>query len=217
MNAHISPKTRMSETSLCLFILCFMLTGASGFKPAFKLTPKNWKRLHGGEILVTEQIIEKEKNNKELRFIATAHINAPPEAVWKTIRDYDNYYKFIPRLKESEVVKKEGRCMIVRYLGEVFWVEVGYHVEACAEVPDKRVVFGLAEGHENFMKSTDGFWEVQEAPEGQGSVVSYSAHLDPGVPVPGFITRKVARDSLVDVLQNLRKRVESGGKWKKDD
>jgi len=207
----------MSATFLCILTLCVMLTGASGFKPAFKVNAENWERLRAGEVLVTEQIIEKEKKNKELRFMATVHINARPEAVWKTIRDYDNYYKFTPRLKESEVIKKEGRCMIIRYLGEVFWIEVGYHVEACAEVPGKRVVFGLAEGYESFMKSADGFWEVQEAPEGQGSVVSYSAHLDPGVPVPDFISRKVARDSLVDVLENLKKRVESGGKWEKKD
>ncbi|MFO8057449.1 MAG: SRPBCC family protein [bacterium] len=202
---------------VALLLLAASLAGASDYEPSFEVTEKRWKKLKAGEVLVTERVIEGEGNRKKLRFIATAHISAPPESVWKTIRDYDHYHEFIPRLKESELLKTEGRCMFIRYLGEVFWVEVEYYIKACAEVPGKRVDFGLAEGYESFMKSADGFWEVQKAPDGKTAIVSYSAHLDPGVPVPDFISRKVARDSLVNVLQNVTKRVESGGKWKKED
>ncbi len=196
-------------------LFCLSAKG-SDFDPSFKITPANWKRLKSGEVLVTEKVIEKGGDQKELRFIATAYVKAPPREAWKTIRDYAHYHEFVPRLKESEAIKRNDGCIIIRYLGEVFWVEVGYYIEACAEVPGKRVIFGLAEGYESFMKSADGFWEVQKAPKGKGAVVSYSARLDPGVPVPDFITQKVARQSLVEVLQNFRKRVESGGKWKKD-
>ena len=36
-----------------------------------------------------------------------------------------------------------------------------------------------------------------------------------GIPLPEFVARKISKPSLVQVLKNVRLRVESGGAWKK--
>jgi len=193
----------------------FLIAASAEHKHEFEFTPENLARLRSGQVVVEDYVFTGPAGEKMLSFIATALVKAPPEEVWRTVRDYDRFHEFMPRLSEARVLKREDECAFIRYQAGVLWIEVVYHIKACATRPGERIDFELAPEYENSIKATYGFWQITSIAEGRAAVVSYSAYLDPGIPVPDAVSRSFARSNIVQVLENVRKRAESKGTWKK--
>ena len=209
-------KTGWFLLSIATALLISATISSKNYKPIFQLTEEKWKLLKEGKVIISEQIYADKEGAKKLRFIASALIKASPEQVWAVLRGYDLFEEFMPRVKECQVVKwrKDG-CAVVRYDSQVLWVQVHYYILSCPAYPFRKIEFKLAQGYDNQIKDTYGFWEIIPAPKNKGSILSYSAYLDSGFPVPEFIAKRLTRSSLIEVLKNVKKRVESGGKWKK--
>jgi ribosome-associated toxin RatA of RatAB toxin-antitoxin module len=182
---------------------------------SFKLTPEKWQQLKQRGIVSADYFLTDPGGKQRMSFMVTALIKAPPSQVWAAVRDYDHFGEFMPRVQDCKAVKWEGPCVIARYDTEVLWFKVRYFIKACASEDSQRVDFALAENYPNQIKFTRGFWELSPAPEDAGTILSYAAYLDPGLPAPEFLARRAARSSLVEVLENVRNRAESNGKWKK--
>jgi len=209
--------SRLARALAAALVLLPLVAFAGGAEHSFNPTEDEMKRLRAGEVIVDEYIFSGPGNEKQLSFIATALVDAPPQTCFNTVRDYDHFHEFMPRVSGAKVVAKDGDCMTIRYEAGILWIDVVYYIDACAAVPGRRVEFELARDRENFIEETRGFWEIQPVDGGKSSLVSYSAYLDPGIPVPDFISLRMTRSNIVAVLENVRKRAESGGTWKKDD
>jgi len=47
--------------------------------------------------------------------------------------------------------------------------------------------------------------------------MSYASNVDTGIPAPEALAKKVGKESLTQVVKNVRMRIESGGTWKKPE
>jgi len=178
-------------------------------------TPSEWKKIKTGEILISEKQRDNPDGSQSLLFVAKGYINAPREEVWKALRDYNHFYEFFPNVRETKIVKKEGETYWVDYMTKVLVMEVRYTLRFEGIEKYKRIESKLDKERPHDIRDSYSSWLLEDAPEGSGTVVTFTNFVDTGIPAPVAIARRAAKSSLPNVLVNVRKRVESGGKWKK--
>jgi len=83
-----------------------------------KLTPF----LARGDLALVESL----PDDKLKQATVMALVEAPPATVWKVLTDYEHYTDFIPNVAEANVVKREGRDVVVAYEIEVPGSNVEY-------------------------------------------------------------------------------------------
>jgi uncharacterized protein YndB with AHSA1/START domain len=201
---------RMGIMALGLFLGAF-----PGGPARAEYTAQEWEILKTGEVVATEVFSTKPDGSKTTDVVVKAWIKAPREEVWAVMRDYNRFAEFFPRVRECRTFKQEGESYWVRYHTEVLGMMVVYHLQLVGVEKFRRIVFSLDPNQPNDVDDTRGFWVFDDAPDGQGTVLTYSIFIDPGLPIPDWLGRKISKPNLVQVVKNVRSRVESGGTWKK--
>jgi len=152
---------------------------------------------------------------------ATAEIDAPPQAVWSVLRNYDNYKNQMPYTKESVVLqRKEGgkiiyfysiidapfvdrRDFILKIIDESDWkdgqgfLKARWTTTEDLEVPARRRTVRL--------KVNEGYWHLEPRDEGRKTFATYYLFTDPGGAIPNFIVNKANTSAIPDLFRAVRK------------
>lgn len=158
-------------------------------------------------------------------------IDAPPEAVWKVVRDYDGYTKNMPYTVESRVLSRsEGdklmlvynrletplvssRDYIIACKDESAWKEgQGYlkvtwtaaDKEADAQVPEKKDVVRV--------RINDGYWLLEPRDEGKKTFATYYLYTSPGGSIPTFAINAANGLAVPKVFDSIRKTIAKAAK-----
>ena len=193
----------------------FIFLAAAGVRA--ESTPPEWEVLKTGRVVAGEVFTARPDGRHSTDVVVKAWIKAPRQEVWKTLRDYDRFAEFFPKVRDVHTVKREGESYWVYYRTEVLWVTVVYHLKLTAIKPFRRIEFETAPELPNDLKEVRGFWAFDDAPGGLGTVLTYSVQVDTGIPAPEFLARKLSKPGLVEVVENARRRVESGNSWRKPE
>jgi len=200
---------------LVFAIVSVFLFIASGARAEF--TQAEWERMKTGEVVVTEVAAQNPDGSQRMQFMAKMYVKATRREIWKHIRDYNHFHEFMPKLKKATILKREGETYWVKYETKVLWVEADYYLVLKGTELYKRVDYKLDRSKENDIRDASGYWILEDAPDGSGTVVSYTSNIDTGIPAPAGVTKKVSKMSLPQIVKNVRMRIESGGTWKKPE
>jgi len=163
----------------------------------------------------------KETGVQEMK--ATGIIDAPPERVWKAIRDYENYTKTMPYTEVSRVLAREDGDRVV-YL---------YSVINAPFVDKRDYVIRLVDrskwdGGKGYLKVTwsaanekapkkpddvvrvtinDGYWLLEPRDGGKKTFATYYVYTDPGGSVPRWIVNRANSSAVPDVFEAVKKAV----------
>jgi ribosome-associated toxin RatA of RatAB toxin-antitoxin module len=135
--------------------------------------------------------------------VARALIAAPAEKIWAAITDYDRYKEFMPLTTVSRVKKREGDT--VWFYTELSFPlkTIRYEIKLKLDKPRWRVNWTLVEGD---LKSNEGGWQLEPyGPDGQETYVVYTAFIQAGFAVPGFIMNKITQGTLPQIIGVVRK------------
>ncbi len=198
-----------------LYRLGFLLLICPGLSARAEYTAAEWEILKTGEVVATEVFTPKPDGSSATDVLVKIWIKAPREEVWKVIRDYNRFGEFMPRVHSCRITKQEGETSWIVYDMEVLGIRVIFNLITIGKEKYRRIEFNLDPNQSNDIKEARGYYVLDDAPNGQGTVLSYSAVVATGIPLPEFVARKISKPSLVQVLKNVRLRVESGGAWKK--
>ena len=133
-------------------------------------------------------------------------INAEPSAVMSVIADFEAYPDWASGVKEVDVQERdaEGRGSKVRFevsmMGLSGWYALEYTYNG-----DKGISWTFVDGSP--IKNLEG--EYVLAPAGGSTDVTYRASVEPGIPMIGFMKRKMEKQVIDIALKGLKKRVES--------
>lgn len=152
---------------------------------------------------------------------ATALVDAPPQAVWRVIRDYPGYTKTMPYTEESRVLASEEdgkvvlfyclvnaplvdkRDFIIRIRDESDWqdgkgfLKTAWSVATEGAPPPREGVVRV--------KLNNGYWLLEPREEGRKTFVTYYLYTDPGGALPKWIADRANKQSVPDVLRAVRK------------
>jgi hypothetical protein len=152
---------------------------------------------------------------------ATALVDAPPQDVWRVIRDYPNYTKTMPYTQESRVLasEQEGKvvvfyCLvnaplvdkrdfIIRIRDESDWKEGKGFLKTAWSVTTEGAP-AVREGVVR-VKLNNGYWLLEPREEGKKTFVTYYLYTDPGGALPKWIADRANKTSVPDVLRAVRK------------
>jgi len=141
-------------------------------------------------------------------------IDASPETVFETLLDYEAQELWAPKVESAHLNKDDENPASVRFTTKVMLRTREYHLLFDADRDTRRIVYTLDEERENYFEQVDGYWQVLPYRSDQ-SVVVYVLDIITGVSVPAWMQRGFVTNDLPDIMESLKKRVESGGTWTK--
>lgn len=139
-------------------------------------------------------------------------IDAPPAKVWPVVRDCAHFKEFMPRTKNSELIKREGNvatCKVEISMPMPFsnlWSIVRSTETEKGDEFER--TWDLVEGT---YKRNKGAWNVYPWADGQKTLLIYFVDADPNISLPDAIIRSAQTGSLPDMYEAVRKRVKSLG------
>lgn len=136
-------------------------------------------------------------------------IAAPPEAIWKTLTDYNNLSKTLPKVLSSNLVKQNGNTIILEQTGRtgVFFFEktVSFQLQLHEEYL-KRVSFEQMNGDFSLYR---GEWIINPLEETEGCVLVYNAEIKPAFFAPPILVSFVQWQDLPGIFKAHKQRAES--------
>jgi carbon monoxide dehydrogenase subunit G len=132
-------------------------------------------------------------------------IAAPPEACFEAITDYETFPDWQDAVMATEVHERypDGLGKVVEVKVDAKFRKVTYRLHYHYDRPH-RVWWDFLEG--DGVEHVEG--EYLFEPAGDGTLATYRLGIDPGVPVPGLIARRLNQGVMKRSVKDLRAEVE---------
>ncbi len=137
---------------------------------------------------------------------ASAEMQVDPRTVWNVISDYDHLAEFIPEMRSSRAIRRDGDQVLVEQTGVFGFLFFHQHVEvklAVVEFPLQRIVAHAIGGN---LKEMDGRYELESLPAGT-TRLSYFGRLVPDFPVPPIVGNIMVRRLLAKQFSAMVKEI----------
>ncbi len=191
-----------AATTICAVLLTAMASTA--------MADEGWKKVSDQQGVKIERRSIQGSNFDELR--ASAQVSLPPAQFFDTVWNYRDFPQFVPYLKKLEVLAERDTTSDV------------YQRIAMPMVPDRDYVIRLHKGVDaerkiyemNFesieasaqkpcescirAKSVQGGWRLEPTEDGQGTLVTYRMHSDPGGALPSWVVNTLQRNAPRDLV-----------------
>lgn len=123
---------------------------------------------------------------------ASAEMRVQLATAWSVVTDYDHLAEFIPGMRSSRVVQRNGDQLLVEQTGGldflIFQQAIAVKL-AVTEWPPHRIVAHAVGGN---LKEMEGSYTLETLPGGTVRL-SYSARLRPDFPIPPVVGTLVVR------------------------
>ena len=197
---------------LCAAALCSAVSAR-----ALDFTEQEIGRLAKGELI--RKPLPQSRKNGFYGGAGFAIMDAPPEAVWKALADYDAYPQMFPRTVEAkEMSRKDGDSLIRMLIGYKI-LSIEYHITISRDWDKRTLTFKLAENKPHDIEATRGYWKLFPQADGR-TLVAYAVAVQVPIGVVAFLGDSVERSlekSLIGLPRYLKQWVEgpSGERYKK--
>lgn len=143
---------------------------------------------------------------------AQATIAAPLDVVWGTLTDYERLPEFVPGLKKSKVIARNGTMVTVQQSGEARFffsrIPIEVTLESTEAAPHSIEVRRIAGN----IKRLDGRYETQalQASAGQPAQVElrWTGHIEPEGGLPPLVGEALMRRSIRQQFAGMVREIE---------
>lgn len=139
-------------------------------------------------------------------------IKAPPEKIWNILMDIEKYPEFMPVKKYYYKVKTNDYDVVHVEPEAPSMFNVSYDLKRTFDKKNWKMYFEKVAGK---IKSINGYWKFEPV-DSRYTKVIYVNNVEIGIPIPNFVKDYFIKGSLNKVADNVRKRVESNGTWKRN-
>jgi ribosome-associated toxin RatA of RatAB toxin-antitoxin module len=122
---------------------------------------------------------------------ASALMRVDQRIAWAVLSDYDHLANFIPDVKSSRVVSRDGHKLLVEQIGEVGFIFYKQAVTVMLEVHEEPLRRITARGVEGNVKGLESHYELHAS--GEEVRLDYAGRFDPDFAVPPLIGMPVMR------------------------
>lgn len=142
-------------------------------------------------------------------------VDKPVAAVWATLTRYDDRAEYVPRIKRASVLERKPGMLRVRQEVDATVTTARYTAWYRLDEATHTIGWTLDKtATDNTIVEVEGDYRLAELGPGRTLLV-YRTYVDSGLRVPGSIQAYMQRRSIPDLLRAIKRRVESGGTWKK--
>jgi ribosome-associated toxin RatA of RatAB toxin-antitoxin module len=150
--------------------------------------------------------IDVASHEDKIEIEASALLNADAVSAWQVLTDYEHYADFIPGLRESRIVERNGTTVTVRQSGDaVLWLlhmplDCTFEI---TEIAPTRLESRIVAGDLRALNS-----RYVLTPEGRQVRLEYFGTLDPGFALFGPVERLAAKQNIARRFQALADEIE---------
>jgi ribosome-associated toxin RatA of RatAB toxin-antitoxin module len=175
-------------------IVAAAVTGRS--RRSWLIMPAVWLSLLAGPAIAQNAQLEFRTTREGERFIieATAEIEATVADAWKVLTDYDRLAEFIPGVRESRVMSRQGSLAVIELHGEASWLFFTFPMRvrlAIEEFPYDRIESTAIGGD---FREMHGVYFLRAIPGGTN--LHYEGTFTPDFRVPPLIGTLLMRSRL---------------------
>ncbi len=134
-----------------------------------------------------------------------------PETCFDVVVDFERYPEWALDVKRAEVLDRDeqGRGVLVSFEAAAMGHSARYVLAYDYSQAPSHLVWTLKEG--DIVRRLDGEYRFDPGPEPASTQVTYRIAIEPAVPLPGFLKRRVEGKIVTTALDVLRRRCEEVG------
>jgi ribosome-associated toxin RatA of RatAB toxin-antitoxin module len=137
-------------------------------------------------------------------------VKAEPAFVYKTLSNVEEMPKYMPSLGAIKVLEVKGSMKRLEYHSQLPLVP-DFILDRYFE-PPRRIWWTK---HKAAYKRIEGSWDITPA-EG-GTIIQYSLAVETGGLLPSWAALEIQKQGGRDLVRNVTRHIESGGKWIRPD
>ncbi len=177
------------------------------------LTEENMAKLEKGKTVFEPRSLRVDGKSRGGGLVMVV-VEKPRPEVWQYLISTKDDPEYMPRLLETSEYYRKGKEVGLRQVVKGVFKKIVYHVIQTRDVETYTVTWRLDDTKENGIVDTTGSWKIFEHGEGK-CILAYTMSVDTGMSIPRPLEKLALRYDLPDVVQALKKRAESDGKYKK--
>lgn len=134
-------------------------------------------------------------------------IKAPLALIWNTLTDYDHLAQFIPGMKKSRLVERQGKVAVIEQSGYAYLWFFHFPIDVTVEVtehPSSAIQVRLLKGN---LKRLEGHYEIEKIADDLYAL-RWSGTIEPGVAVPGFLATDLMRKNISEQFLGMVDEIE---------
>lgn len=141
--------------------------------------------------------IEAKADGNAVVIHARARVRAHLPVLWYTLTDYEQLPNFVPGLRSSHVLEKQGNVLVVEQKGVMEVMMFSYPIEVTVEsterMPDS-IGVRVLKGN---LKQLEGGYSIEKVPGQENEfLLHWRGVIEPAFAMPPFITVPLMRSSL---------------------
>ena len=179
------------------------------------LTEPELEKVMRGDVAVRSESFTGPNGKASGRGIGAIVIDRPLDEVWATVIRYEDKADYQPRVEKVWILDKQPNYLKVRMQVDASVTKAMYTAHFDLDHENHSVHWRLDKtATDNTIADCDGGYALTEVSPGRTLVV-YKNWIDSGRSIPRFIQDYMARRSIPNMLKAVKKRIESGGTYRK--
>lgn len=160
-----------------------------------------------------EPVVVLEDHGEGLYHLAgTFEVPVPVSVAWEVLTDYGHIGEFVPTVRESEVLEREGTGVLLRqvFSGSFLFFTRTARVRLRVEEKEPGLIRFRDVAGRDFHRY-EGIWKIEPAPG--GARVYYGLEAQPDFQVPGFLLKAQLTEGVRGLLKGVRN--EMNRRWER--
>lgn len=165
------------------------------------------KNTHAAETGKQPFTVEAKRNGDAIQVSVRTTVKAPLALIWSTLTDYDHLAEFIPGMKKSRLVERQGKVAVIEQSGLAHLWFFHFPIDVTVEVtehPSFAIQIRLLKGN---LKRLEGHYEIEKIGEDLYSL-RWSGTIEPGLAVPGFLATDMMRKNISEQFLGMVSEIE---------
>ncbi len=201
---------------IAVILFLFIFGSVSSAGEYEKLTEEQKSELVKGEA-VYEYVKEMEEDGTHSGYARSMVLMKKPlDEAWEIFCDFGKSHEYFPRQTETEVLESGTTSALIKKVFEFYVVDISYYIKYDIDRKDGIIRYDLDKSRPHDLEEVQGYFRFEEIDKDTTLFIYGVTRTETGLKVPGFIQNYITSRDLPNVAIHIKKRIESGGTWKKD-
>ena len=168
-----------------------------------------------GKVVTRSEAFTTASGKSAGRGLGAIIVERPIGDVWATLTRFEDRAQYVPRIESVQILEHQADRLRVRQEIDATLTTARYTAWYRLDAATHTISWTLdPSARDNTVAAVEGDYRLSELSPGRTLLV-YRTFVDSGLKVPQSIQSYMQRRAIPDLLRAIKKRVESGGTYKK--
>lgn len=159
-----------------------------------------------GASAAEEISVETARRDDALEIVCRVLLDAPLDLIWQTLTDYDGLASFIPGMRRSRLIERQGAVAVIEQSGDAGFLFFSFPLDvtlASTERPPHALDVKLLKGD---LKRLDGSYRIE--PQAGGRILLTWTGIVEAQSMPPLLGELVMRSNIADQFRGMVREIE---------